>query len=554
MGTHQTLISSTYTADLVSLPFAREGENERDAIPWTAIQDTDAGEGWYAGVEFSGRVHIALQAGAAGNGRNLTLDAGLLPEGENTPAFRTRLLPGATFETPTVFIGCYRGDVDAGANRLHRWIETALRPSAHDPNYPLLVSKIGSPQNPPDAAQVRARLNAAAALGLEMVHIDAGWYRAVGDWLPDAKRFPDGLAPLADTAHRKGLKFGLSVAWTQGGKARGVSGQQAPLNVDDPTMRDWFTRDYPATWQPDPLAGADVCLGDPRVVAWCREALDRIVRDDRLDLLEHHQRVIVDDCARADHLHTDSATDIAYQAALGYSQIYDGLRARHPSLLLTDDVNGGHTVDYGMVRRTHVITLTAAEDPVSNRRALYDASYALPPSMCECRVADLPYKTVDELRYALRSAMMGWCTVTCDTVHWTSELNDAAKRQFDAYKTWLRPLISTAEIYHLANRPDGIRWDGMEYYRPQNGRGVLYAFRGTGDERRHRFICRGLERELQLSTALRGRHRRDPDPHRRRADEHRYRSPPQRAGDVGTCLHRASNPKLSVYLKLGLGH
>ena len=54
-----------------------------------------------------------------------------------------------------------------------------------------------------------------AGLGLEMFHLDAGWFRGVGDWYPNPKNFPHGLTPLADDAHRRGMKFGLWVDWAQ---------------------------------------------------------------------------------------------------------------------------------------------------------------------------------------------------------------------------------------------------------------------------------------------------------------------------------------------------
>jgi len=28
--------------------------------------------------------------------------------------------------------------------------------------------------------------------------MDAGWFRSPGDWQPDPKKFPDGLAPVVD--------------------------------------------------------------------------------------------------------------------------------------------------------------------------------------------------------------------------------------------------------------------------------------------------------------------------------------------------------------------
>jgi hypothetical protein len=58
----------------------------------------------------------------------------------------------------------------------------------------------------------------------------------------------------------------------------------------------------------------------------------------------------------------------------------------------------------------------------------------------------------------------------------------------------LRPLIRAADLYHVADRPDGVHWDGMEYYSARLRRGVLYAFRGgASDLPTHRFRLAGLK-------------------------------------------------------------
>ena len=71
----------------------------------------------------------------------------------------------------------------------------------------------------------------------------------------------------------------------------------------------------------------------------------------------------------------------------------------------------------------------------------------------------------------------------------------AAQREFALYKSSLRPLIREADLYHVSERPDGVRWDGIEYYSSRLRRGVLYAFRGSAsDLPLHRFRLRGLNR------------------------------------------------------------
>ena len=103
--------------------------------------------------------------------------------------FQTRLQPGETFEAPTVFVGCYQGDVDDGANQLHRWVEAHLRPPVHDERYPLLVNNSWGSGMAVDEALAKKMIDDSAELGLELFHIDAGWFRAVGDWRTDERNF-----------------------------------------------------------------------------------------------------------------------------------------------------------------------------------------------------------------------------------------------------------------------------------------------------------------------------------------------------------------------------
>ena len=57
-----------------------------------------------------------------------------------------------------------------------------------------------------------------------------------------------------------------------------------------------------------------------------------------------------------------------------------------------------------------------------------------------------------------------------------------------------RLLIRDAHLYHVSERPDGVHWDGIQYWDPKRGKGVVFAFRGAAaDEAEHRFVLAGLE-------------------------------------------------------------
>src|SRR6266849_4151380 len=211
-GTHITEVFNGYHWEGRSSTYAHPGKGEaREIIPWTFVEREDSQlSAWYLGIEFSGRTRIELTRATS----SLSGGAGLNP---NPGPFRTRVMPGSSFETPTIFVGASNGGVDVAGNQLRRWVRQVLtNPAAwQNPDYPALVNNSWGSGMAVDESLAQRMLRDSAELQFEMFHIDAGWFRGVGDWYPDPVKFPHGLAAIADEAHRLGLKFGLWVDWTQ---------------------------------------------------------------------------------------------------------------------------------------------------------------------------------------------------------------------------------------------------------------------------------------------------------------------------------------------------
>ncbi len=92
---------------------------------------------------------------------------------------------------------------------------SAIPSPGSDPHYPYVVNNSWGSGMAVDEPLALRMISESKELGVEMFHIDAGWFRGVGDWYPDPKKFPHGLAPIADEAHKQGLRFGIWVDWTQ---------------------------------------------------------------------------------------------------------------------------------------------------------------------------------------------------------------------------------------------------------------------------------------------------------------------------------------------------
>ena len=505
VGTHTVMVDDGYTWEGKSSTYAQPRPGEaREIIPYFLVEHaTEPQSGWYVGIEFSGRTHLTL----ARKGQSLHGEVGLDP---NPAQFRTRLKPGEIFDAPRIFLGATRGGPDATGNIVRRWVREVLanQRTWKDPHYPSLVNNSWGGGMLVNDEIARRMIRDSAGLGFEMFHMDAGWFRGVGDWYPNAQKFPNGLQPIADEAHAHGLKFGLWADWAQAA----LDTAPGALNVRDPEVRGWLTADVPADWKPEEFKGQTIDLGAPEAKAWAMKETDRIVSDYKLDMLEHDGYLVAQGCTASDHPHappdplnqctyrdagfvfvrSSNSTDVSYHAVRAYYDIQSNLRRAHPALLLEICNDGGRMVDFGSAAHGDYFSITDTYDPLSNRRAFYDASFVLPPAMLEAYVERWPAPTIDNFRYMLRSGMMGWLSVMIDTTSWNEEQHAAAKAELQLYKSELRPLIRGADLYHISERPDGIRWDGMEYFAPRSHHGVVYAFRGSKASEAHRFVLLGL--------------------------------------------------------------
>ncbi|HEY3705311.1 MAG TPA: alpha-galactosidase [Terracidiphilus sp.] len=506
-GTHLDTIADSYNWTGTSSTYAHPGPGEpREIIPAVLVfNNAQPQQGWYAGIEFSGRTRISVERHA----NRITAVLGLNP----VPGpFRTRLTPGGSFETPTVFFGAFSGGPDGAANQLRPWIRAALgNPLTwKDPHYPYVVNNSWGSGMAVDEPLALRMITESKELGVEMFHIDAGWFRGVGDWYPDPNKFPRGLAPIADEAHRQGLRFGIWVDWTQAG----ISPEHDALNVRDPKVADWIVSDLPPNWKPEEFKGETVDLGVPAAHDHLLKEVNRLIDDNHLDMLEQDGYLVAQGCIRRDHPHAppnqstirithdsgfdfvdaDNSTDVSYHATRAYYDIYARTRARHPGLLFEICNDGGRMIDFGSAAHGDYFSMTDSYDPLSNRRAFYDTSYMLPTAMLESYVEKWPTPWPENFLYMLRSGMMGWLTLMLDTSAWTPEQHQSAKDAIALYKEKLRPLIRDAQLFHISPRPDGMHWDALEYWNPARKQGVVYAFRGSAPgEPQHAFPLAGLD-------------------------------------------------------------
>ncbi len=397
-----------------------------------AVFEADDRQGVYVGLEWSYcRIETVTLAG--GSGPAVRVRAGNLAD------LRAELAPGERCDLRPGFVGAYCGDLDDAGNSLRRWLFRWRVPEIlrHDPSYPKVQwNAFGATGKAPGSwdpveKKFYPLIDDIAPLGFEEVMIDVGWWHG-NEPDPDRVDWPSGMKRAADYAHAKGLRFGLY--WTD------------DLDMANPAAR--------------------------------RQRAQRIARLFR----EHGADMWRSDSTRG------AVVGASFAATRGFYEMVDALAATVSGFQWENCSGGGRIKDYGALGRAVKIFNSDTYSPLHVRQAFYDASHAIHPAQLEGHLGstDGRYRPqgIAGMKYAFRSMAMGAPEWFLDAPNggngcqpWTQAEKDAVKACVQTYTTRSRPLVRTGDLYHILPRPDGRRWDGIEYYDPAAGKGVVYVFK-----------------------------------------------------------------------------
>jgi alpha-galactosidase len=262
---------------------------------------------------------------------------------------RTRLLlhPGEKIRTPRIMLLAWEGtDPVAGNNLLRRLLlahylprvggELVMPPTAQALQAHFYLTGEASEQ-----IEMKA-LPKVAAAGAEAYWIDACWYgseaewwQAVGSWDVNRERFPNGLKPISDAAHEKGMKF---VLWFEPERVRPGS----LLHREHPEFLLESDKD------PDNFL---LNLGDPEARRHITDLVSRLIEENGVDV--YRQDFNFEPLSywqAADDPDRIGMTEIRHVA--GHYAFWDELRSRHPGLWIDNCASGGRRIDLETLSRS----------------------------------------------------------------------------------------------------------------------------------------------------------------------------------------------------------
>lgn len=423
---------------------------------------------------------------------------------------------GEKIATPAVHLGYVNEDFDSTVQAMHEHIRRSVLPE-RKPEKSYLVQYL-SPEDQPftvyrgeqyNETTVKKCMDVAAAVGIEVFIVDGPtWCSAYGNWfVPDKKRFPNGLGPLVEYARQKGLLFGL-YAEPEGGREGYRVGEEGayvgPWSQSKVFQQhpDWFV-------QPNSVLNLSI----KEAAAYMEVELAQIVEHYKLDLYRHDfnspLRGQGSETLRDGFVENDYWRH--YEAFYG---IFERLHAKYQDLILQQASAGGCRLDLGTIGRFHEhYTTDRAACPdlyqTANGLSVYLPPEVLvgPNGMAGPNQPD--FVTMLRAVYAIGNTPMIFNAMLPKSI---GEFQSGVKEKFlhysNIYKTFIRPLLPTCKVYHHApiNATAGTEsrgWFAMEFTAPSQKKGwatIIRLVKNTPDT--YLFKPKGLDGRVRYSVTF----------------------------------------------------
>ncbi|MDF1489016.1 alpha-galactosidase [Tessaracoccus caeni] len=403
----------------------------------------EPGAGWGKGqVHY---VHVAWSGNTRSVAERTVLGQQVLLGGELLMPGEVVLNRDESYSSPWL-VATWGEGLDQAAARIHDFLRA--RPGHPRSTRPVTFNAWEAVYFDHSLPRLLDLVEVAAEAGAERFVLDDGWFGSrrddnsgLGDWVVSPDAWPNGLNPLADAVHAKGMEFGL---WFE----------PEAINPDSDAARahpEWILS--PRTHRPQEARGQQVIdLTNP-------EAFDHVLGQMRTVLADTKVDFIKWDYNRDLYESISPRTGRpAYHAQiLATYRLMDILLAEHPGLEIESCAGGGGRIDLGIMERAVRVWGSDCIDPLERQQIEAGTSLLLPPELVGSHVASTTSHTTSRtLNLSVRASTAMFNHMG---VEWN--LLDASDQERRDLAGWIalhkrfRPLFHTGRVVHVDYPDDG---------------------------------------------------------------------------------------------------
>ena len=333
-------------------------------------------------------------------------------------------------------------------------------------------------------------------MGAEVFIVDAGWQcppsEGSADWygfngtnIPNADRYPNGIKEISGYCRRYGMKFGLWVEIERAGRLSDVFAEHP----------EWRAKDL--FGEKD---GGYLDFTNPEVVSWAESELSRIITEYDVELL----RVDYNVSYKSYSLFGDAGTGVRECLSLKHFEnvyaMYRRLKKKFPNVIFENCAGGGGRADLGMMKAFNHTWVSDWQKLPHSALITNGMTMALPPERVDRLFAGMGCHEFGSFDAHMRNVMLTHMSLNVVSPA-KARLNpvqmDFIKHSVEVYKSFIRPFLSEAKVYHhtpeAAKRPDG-GYAALEIASPEGDRGALSVITLSGiGHRRITVFPKGLK-------------------------------------------------------------
>jgi alpha-galactosidase len=311
------------------------------------------------------------------------------------------LKPGETYETVPVAVGCVHGGFTDAVEALTRYRRVACeRPRSSNLRCPVIFNDyMNCLWGDPTEEKELPLVTSAAKAGCEYFVIDAGWYadlhqdwsQTIGAWQPSSTRWLRGLKYVLDQIRQAGMIPGL---WLEPEVA-------GPHSLLAQKPDNWFFVRHGKRVLKNSRFLLD--FRNPEVRSYLDQVIARLVNDYGVGYIKMDYNV---DSLQGTELNADSFGQGLLEHNRAHLAWLDSILNRYPDLIVENCGSGGGRMDYAMLGRLQIQSMTDQEDYLKLPAILVGASAAVLPEQLAIWSYPLASADADQASFNMVTAMM----------------------------------------------------------------------------------------------------------------------------------------------------
>ena len=397
------------------------------------------------------------------------------------------LKKGETFMTPKVALSFSKCGLSGVSRNFHKWGRKYMLAHGEKERKILLNSWEGVyfDINQQGMDQMMGDI---ASMGGELFVMDDGWFGdkyprktdncALGDWVVDKNKLPEGIEGLLRDAKKHGIKFGI---WIEPEMTNSVS----ELYDAHP---DWIIK----APKREPVLGRGgtqliLDMGNPKVQDFVFSVVDNLMtKYPEIDYIKWDANMAVMNHG-SQYLTMNDQSHLYIEYHRGLEKTCKRIRAKYPDLMIQACASGGGRANWGVLPYFDEFWVSDNTDALQRIYMQWGTSYFFPAIAMASHISATPNHTVfrtTAMKYRIDVAMSGRLGMEIQPKNMTDDEKALCRKAIAEYKQ-IRPIVQFGDIYRLVSPYDKVGLASLMYVDEAQDKSVFFWWKTESFQNEH---------------------------------------------------------------------